>query len=727
MDFVFGFLQNLALLALLGMGYYVVENARPSLGTLRAYILHGLVFGLTAFLVTAAPLTLNDGATLDARAGPVVLAGVVGGPIGAVIAAAMGALARGLVGGNFAFSGIAVYGVYGLLGLAIGMLRIVRPDAVLRVRSIAILAVATCAGSAAMFFLISPYERAVLWLQNDLPLIWAANILSVAFTCLVVGVGAHFVRKNAQLSELNERLALAKRAGQFGIWDYNVKTGRLQWDTRSAEMHGLGVSHLDGAIDHWLRYVDPDDLQVTEAAFQRALESDEPFSAEYRVHLPDDQTRIIKGDAIVLRDVKGEPERVVGSNLDLTEVRQVEADLAEARSVAVQAQKFDTIGKMTGGVAHDFNNLLAIIMGNQELMRDEIAAEPVDLEGLDQLIEASLQATRRGADLTQNLLAYARQAQLSPEPLDLNRVVRQTETWLRRAIESRVEIECAFQAGIWNIRADRASLQSALINLVINARDALEGPGKVTIETANVRIDSTYLSTRAEDIPPGRYVMLAVSDTGPGIPEDVMQDIFDPFFTTKPVGKGTGLGLSMVQGFVKQSGGTIRVYSEPGVGASFKLYFPVSEEETPRSNVATRNGSGQETARGNGRLLVVEDQDELLSLMREMLLSAGYDVVTATSGDLAFATFEQDQDFDLVATDIVMPGTLQGPALARAIRAIDPEMPFVFFSGYAREAVLHGNGLRADDVSLTKPVARHDLLSSVADRLAAAAKRQTSD
>jgi len=714
MDIVLDFLENTALLTLIGMGCYFIESNQQRLGGLGSQVAVGLVFGALAFLVTATPITFPDGATLDARAGPVLLAGVFGGPIGAVLAAMLGALARGIIGGNFAFSGVAVYIVYAGMGLALAQTRLVRRDTILQPFVIAILSVSACLGAAAMFFLIQPQERAMAWLVNDLPWIFVANILSVAYCAVMIGLASAFVRTAQDVRNLNERLDLAKRALGFGTWDYNLETGRLEWDARSAELHGLDPTELDGALEHWLQYINPDDLPRTEEKFQAALENDEPFSNEYRVNLPNADTRVIKGDALVVRDRKGAPVRVVGANLDLTDLRNTQANLVEARSIAMQAQKFETIGKMTGGLAHDFNNLLAVIMGNQELLRDVIEGPDLDRDDANELIEASLQATRRGADLTQNLLAYARQAQLKPEPLDLNLVVRQTEAWLRRTIESRIEIESVLQAGIWTVEVDRASLQSALVNLLINARDALGGPGKVTIETANVRIDPAYVDQRAEDIAPGRYVMLAVSDNGPGIPPDALDDIFDPFFTTKPVGEGTGLGLSMVQGFVKQSRGAVRVYSEEGMGASFKLYFPVSEDTAQDAPSANAPKTYENASALDQRILLVEDQEELLAVLEQILTTAGYSVMTATSGDRAFEIFLNDpKRFDLVATDIVMPGALQGPALAKSIRKTAPDMPFVFFSGYAREAVLHGNGLRASDISLMKPVARQDLLEAV--------------
>ena len=297
---------------------------------------------------------------------------------------------------------------------------------------------------------------------------------------------------------------------------------------------------------------------------------------------------------------------------------------------------------------------------------------------------------------------------------DLNQVVRETGNWLRRTIESRIEIRTVLQKDLWQTRVDRVSLQTALVNLLVNARDAFEGSGKVTIETGNVRIASDDSEEPQNEMRPGRYVMLTVSDNGSGIAPDILDCIFDPFFTTKRVGKGSGLGLSMVQGFVKQSGGTIRVHSEPGAGTTFKIYFPAAPEAAcARDADIKEEGPSALRQQSGKRLLVVEDQLDLLSVMEKMLSVAGYDVVTAASGDEAYRIFESTPGVDLVVSDIVMPGELQGPGLAKKIRAVRPGMRFIFISGYASDSAVRGNCLLPGDIRLMKPVSRKELLDAV--------------
>jgi len=371
-----------------------------------------------------------------------------------------------------------------------------------------------------------------------------------------------------------------------------------------------------------------------------------------------------------------------------------------------QSSKMEAIGNLTGGVAHDFNNLLAVILGNLELSQ-----QVEDDEERAELINEAIDATQRGADLTRNMLAFARRAPLEPAILDLNRVVRDTKNWSARVLPETISVETSLLAGLWPIRADPASTQNAILNLMLNARDAMQQGGKLTIETTNVRIDDDYLEARGEDLEPGRHVMLAVSDTGEGIAPELMERVFDPFFTTKAPGQGSGLGLSMIQGFMKQSGGTVRVYSELGVGTTFKLYFKAESQDTL---VDVRRQRGRDTQpRSGARILLVEDEQAVMDMLARTLRTKGYDVVEAASGDAAIKVFHDAEAFDLLLTDIVMPGLIQGPELAKRLRAIDPELPAVFMSGYANEATVHGNGLRPEDIRLMKPVKQTDLIKAI--------------
>lgn len=404
-------------------------------------------------------------------------------------------------------------------------------------------------------------------------------------------------------------------------------------------------------------------------------------------------------------------QRLVRGNIvDITQRLEEQKSREGLQQQLAAAQRLETIGQLTGGVAHDFNNLLAVILGNLELLQDE-----TDEERRSERMQACIDASLRGADLTRSMLSYARQAPLQPKHVDLNALVKTTKNWAGRTLPSHIDVETSLLAGLWNVNIDPGVAESALLNLMLNARDAMAKPGKLTIETANIRIDEAYIDSRNEEVTPGRYVMVAVSDTGSGIDQKTLERIFDPFFTTKDAGQGSGLGLAMVIGFMRQSHGTVQVYSEVGVGTTFKLYFPA---EAPSNASHDPKAASSDMVTGGGkRILVAEDEVAVLAVLEAMLEAAGYDVVSATSGDAAKALFEANPTFDLVLTDIVMPGSLQGTGLSKELRAIKDELPVVFMSGYAAEATVHGNGLRPEDIRLMKPVKRSDLLAAISKAL----------
>lgn len=379
---------------------------------------------------------------------------------------------------------------------------------------------------------------------------------------------------------------------------------------------------------------------------------------------------------------------------------------AKIQQQLATSQKLEAVGKLTGGVAHDFNNLLAVTLGNLELLKDEI-------ENLQhkQLIDKSIAATLRGSDLTRNMLAFARKASLEPSPIDINSVVEETKNWISRTLPATIEVKTSLGDGIWPVEADPSATESALLNLILNAQDAMPKGGKLTVETANVKIDDSYIDARQEELPPGQYVMLAVSDTGDGIPPEIIAEVFEPFFSTKASGSNSGLGLSMVHGFMRQSNGTVQVYSEPGVGTTFKLFFKAATQTTecapqPEAQSDVGHGAGH-------RILLAEDDDAVREVLVKTLENAGYDVIAAPSGDAAKAIFEADPTFDLVITDIVMPGRLLGTTLSAELRLLAPDLPIIFMSGYASEATVHGNGLRPEDIRLMKPVQRAKLIGAI--------------
>lgn len=368
-----------------------------------------------------------------------------------------------------------------------------------------------------------------------------------------------------------------------------------------------------------------------------------------------------------------------------------------------QSQKMEAVGQLTGGVAHDFNNLLTIMLGNIEAA---IATAPQDAQDLRRFLASVERAGQRAAHLTHRLLAFSRRQPLVPRNLDINKLVAGMSELLQRTLGEAISIETVFGARIWLVHADSNELESAMLNLVINARDAMPNGGKLTIETANFYLDDDYAATDPE-VRPGQYVMLAITDTGIGMSEEVRGRAFDPFFTTKPTGQGSGLGLSMVYGFAKQSGGNVRIYSEPGQGATVKLYLPriIGEEE----QLPMTAGPGAERgARGREVILIVEDEPEVLAYAARVLRQLGYEVLEAGDANAALAILGTQQ-VDLLFTDIGLPG-VSGRELADKGRSLRSTLKVLFITGYARNAIIH-NGIVDPDVNFIPKPFRSDALA----------------
>ena len=377
--------------------------------------------------------------------------------------------------------------------------------------------------------------------------------------------------------------------------------------------------------------------------------------------------------------------------------QEIEATEAQVR----QAQKMEAIGQLTGGVAHDFNNILTVITGTIEILADAVKDHP-QLVQITSLISS---AAARGADLTKHLLAFARRQPLQPRSVDVNGMVVDTARLLRRTLGEQIEIESMLAHDSAPAMIDPSQLSTAILNLALNARDAMPKGGKLTLETKNVLLDSAYARMNPEVIP-GNYVMIAVSDTGAGIPAHLLDKVFEPFFTTKDVGKGVGLGLSMVYGFVKQSNGHIKIYSEPGHGTSVKLYLPQANSDADGlpSEIGT---AGME--RGDETILIVEDD----SLVREYVVAQikrlGYTTLAASKADEALALIEDPVRIDLLFTDIIMPGGMNGRQLAIEAVKRRPSLKVLYTSGYTENAIVHHGRLDAGVLLLTKPYQSADL------------------
>jgi PAS domain S-box-containing protein len=390
--------------------------------------------------------------------------------------------------------------------------------------------------------------------------------------------------------------------------------------------------------------------------------------------------------------------------------RDITADLLQAdamrktEAALQQAQKMETIGKLTGGVAHDFNNLLQVISGNLQLLAPQVNSVPV----ARRRVENALASVQRGAKLASSLLAFARKQPLAPKVVKVGRLITGMEDMLRRSLGEEIEIETVISGGLWSASIDVTQVENAILNLAINARDAMEhcadASRKLTIEVNNALLDAAYCATHP-DVVPGQYVMIAVSDTGSGMPPEVLRQAFEPFFSTKAEGKGTGLGLSMVYGLVKQSGGHIKIYSEVGEGTTIKLYLPRSREAED-AYVAL---DVQPVVGGTETVLVVEDDDAVRATVVEMLTELGYRVLKAPDASAALAVIDSGVPIDLLFTDVVMPGPLRSPELARKAKERLPEVAVLFTSGYTENAIVHGGRLDRGVELIGKPYTKESL------------------
>lgn len=509
-------------------------------------------------------------------------------------------------------------------------------------------------------------------------------------------------RRNQDLAaEREARLEQAVQLAKLGYYVWDSQSDRCEFcSDQHAVAHGLTpdeymerASTREGLLD----LIHPEDREKLAALYSN-LRSGNVVETGYRI-ITGSGIRRLREIARPIFDSSGVVVREVGSTIDVTDQYETEMKLFEA-------QKMDSIGKMTGGVAHDFNNLLAVILGNLELMR-----EMPDAHDRDEMISDAIKATLRGRDLTMSMLSFARRAPLDPSEIDLNAVIDDMQVMLRRTMPESIALEVSLAGDIWAVMADRSLTESALLNLAINARDAMPDGGKLTVETANVTLGSESVDTQADDLEPGNFVMMSVTDTGKGIGDELLAYIFEPFFTTKEITKNSGLGLSMVQGFIRQTGGTIRVNSEPGVGTSFKLFFRAAPNET--EIVEDAPDPEPPVKERNLRVLLVEDDETVSKVLRRQLEQFGMSVTTAAESKMAERAFREDGPFDIVVSDIVMPGELQGPALVARLRETQPDLPAVFLSGYPQETTSQARYTGPDDVMLIKPISKDDLVAAI--------------
>ena len=545
------------------------------------------------------------------------------------------------------------------------------------------------------------------------------------------------LRESEALARENiERVQLALAAGAIiGIWNWDLVSDRLTVDEAFVHAFGLdpALGRIGLSLEQVLATVHPDDKPALSAAIGKAIARGGAYAQQYRVRRADGKYYWIEANGRVQQAPDGTPLNFPGVLIDVEKRRAVEAerdrvaaelralnetleqrvaertaDLLRAEEQLRQSQKMEAVGQLTGGLAHDFNNLLTGVIGSLELMKTRIAQGRI--KDVDRYVEAAQGAANRAAALTHRLLAFSRRQTLDPKPTDVNRLVSGMEEMVRRTAGPAIAVETVGPADLWATLVDPGQLENALLNLCINARDAMPDGGRITVEAANQRLDRR--AARVRDMEPGEYVSLCVTDNGTGMTPEVAAKALDPFFTTKPIGQGTGLGLSMIYGFAKQSGGQVRIHSEVGKGTTVCLYLPrhlgAAEAPEPASELADapRAETGQ-------AVLVVDDEPTVRMLVKEVLEDLGYTAIEAADGAAGLKVLRSDVRVDLLVTDVGLPGGMNGRQLADAARVVRPSLMVLFITGYAENAVVSHGHLDPGMHVLPKPFAMEALASRI--------------
>jgi PAS domain S-box-containing protein len=526
------------------------------------------------------------------------------------------------------------------------------------------------------------------------------------------------------LSESEQRLQHAMSAGRLGAWELTCDPLQLNCSDRTRTHYGIDASACFDYSD-WLLCVHPGDQAMMQEALINSLQLGADFALQFRNIWPDGSVHWVDMRARAIPDKQGRIRAMVGVTTDITEQKAAEQQLrelngnleqqVEERTAQVrineealrQAQKMEAVGQLTGGIAHDFNNMLTGIIGSLELMRRRLSRSQLD--DLPKLIDMGISSANRAASLTHRLLAFSRRQSLDSKPVQVNGLVQSMEELLHRSLNESIALHLRLDPQLWIAEADPHQLESALLNLVINARDAMPGVGEVIVETANRHLDESFTSAQ-QNLEPGDYIMLSVSDTGLGMDQAVINRAFDPFFTTKPIGQGTGLGLSMIYGFSKQSRGHVAIQSTPGQGTTVQLYLPrCYASQLPQANVPVIESP---MATNGETVLIVEDDHAVRSLVCEVLRELGYCYLEAADANAAQPILASGQRIDLLISDVGLPG-MNGRQLAEVARHLRPGLKVLFITGYAQHAEVRAGFLDDGMQMITKPFAFDVLTAKV--------------
>lgn len=493
--------------------------------------------------------------------------------------------------------------------------------------------------------------------------------------------------------EVEQSLANAQRVARMGSWDWNILTGDLWWSDEIYRIFGLVPQAFGATYQAFLDHVHPEDLRAVDEAVQQALSYRGDYSVEHRIVKPGGEVAIVHEQGNVELDETGRPVRMTGTVQDITERREIEQHLR-------QAQKMEAIGQLTGGIAHDFNNILGIIVGNLDLLESALEGRPMQLEHL----RAAVSAAEKGAALTHRLLAIARKQTLAPKACNLKRLIDDTADLLRRTLGGHIDLSIRHSDDLWLCQIDESQLENSIINLALNARDAMPCGGVLSIETSNCGVADLHHADL--DLPAGDYVCISVADSGSGMLPEVRMRAFEPFFTTKGPGRGTGLGLSMVYGFVRQSGGQVRIESDPGCGTTIQLYLPRHVQTA--GQIVTPAGR-QDRGVPPLSILLVEDDAHVLRAVANALETLGHSVICTETAEAALDALRICSP-DLLVSDVMLGAGRTGIELAASLTETHPDLPILLISGFTDGSIV-GPELTSRGIALLRKPFRLEQLS----------------
>ena len=512
-------------------------------------------------------------------------------------------------------------------------------------------------------------------------------------------------KKDSALSDQYRRLIEA--VVDYAIFQLDANGLIATWNTGAQRIKGYTESEIIGK--HLSTFYTEEDKNagVPQRALETAAKTGKYVAEGWRVRK--DGSKFWA--SVVLDAISDEAGKLIGFakvTRDITDRLEAQKELQVVQQQLALAQKMEAVGQLSGGIAHDFNNLLMIVIGNLESAQHQSLKPPIN-PALSRALSNAMRGAQRAAALTGRLLAFSRRQALDPKPTDVNKFLSGSTDFLQRSLGERVQVETVGAAGLWWVEVDQNQLESALVNLAINARDAMPNGGKLTIEGANIWVDENYNRLNPE-LPTGQYVVICVSDAGGGMPPEVLNRAFEPFFTTKELGQGTGLGLSQVYGFVKQSGGHIKIYSELNQGTTVKIYLPRLPARVPDEigeiDQAPLGAEGAET------ILVVEDDVDVRAYLTDVLRGLNYRVIAAPNAEAALEFLRTDRTVDLLLTDIIMPGW-NGRELAKQAESLRPGLRVLYMTGYSRNAIVHQGRLDEGVDLLQKPVSQAQLATRV--------------